>query len=73
MNSCAPEGTSVTLVANPVISYEREKDRITTNGTCPWSFVTQIFYNGHGGDRNTFQVFNLFLKTIKNHVFEFLC
>ena len=43
MNSCTPEGTSVTLVVNPGISYEREKDRIviTTNRTCPWSFVTQ--------------------------------
>jgi hypothetical protein len=31
----------------------------TTNGTYPWSFVTQIFQNGqqsHGGDRETFEV-----------------
>jgi len=28
----------------------------TTNGTYPWSFVTQIFHNGqlsHGGDRKS--------------------
>ena len=31
----------------------------TTNGTYPWSFVTQIFHNGqssHGGDRKIFEV-----------------
>ena len=31
----------------------------TTNGTYPWSLMTQIFHNGqtsHGGDRNTFEV-----------------
>jgi hypothetical protein len=27
-----------------------------TSGRYPWSFVTQIFYNGHGGDRNTSEV-----------------
>ena len=37
------------------------KDRVllTTNGTYPWSFVTQIFRNGlqsHGGDRKTTDV-----------------
>ena len=49
------------LVTNPVISREWEKDRevLTTSGTNPWSFVTQIFHNGqpsHGGDRKTFEV-----------------
>jgi len=42
-------------------SHERGKDweALTTNGTYPWSFVTQIFHNGqpsHGGDRETFEV-----------------
>jgi len=30
-----------------------------TNGTCLWSFVTQIIHNGqpsHGGDRKTIEV-----------------
>jgi hypothetical protein len=32
---------------------------LTTSGTYPWSFVTQIFHNGQpsrGGDRNIFEV-----------------
>ena len=32
---------------------------LTTSGTDPWSFVTQILHNGqpsHGGDRNIFEV-----------------
>jgi len=32
---------------------------LTTSGTYPWSFVTQIFRNGdptHGGDRKTFEL-----------------
>jgi hypothetical protein len=32
---------------------------LTTSGTYPWSFVTQIFHNGqpsHGGDRTIFEV-----------------
>jgi hypothetical protein len=31
---------------------------LTTSGTYPWSFVTQIFHNGqpgHDGDRKTFK------------------
>ena len=61
-SSCSTSGTRrVNLVTNLVISYERGKDRemITTSGTHPWSFVTQIFHNGqpsHGGDRKTFEV-----------------
>jgi len=44
-----------------VTSHERGKDWevLTTSGTYPWSFVTQIFHNGepsHGGDRKTFEV-----------------
>ena len=51
----------VNLVTNPVISREWGKDRevLTTSGTYPWSFVTQIFHNGqpsHGGDRKIFKV-----------------
>ena len=51
----------VNLVTNPVISHERGKDQevLTTSGTYPWSFVTQIFHNGQpsrGGDRKTFEV-----------------
>ena len=61
-SSCSTSGTRcVNLVTNPVISHEWGKDRqvLTTSGTYPWSFVTQIFHNGqpnHGGDRNTFEV-----------------
>ena len=32
---------------------------LTTSGTYPWSFVTQIFHSGqpsHGGDLKTFEV-----------------
>jgi hypothetical protein len=44
-----------------VISHERGKDRevLTTSGTYPWSFVTQIFHSGqlsHGVNRKTFEV-----------------
>ena len=60
-SSCSTSGTRrVNLVANPVISHERRKDRevFTTSGTYLWSFVTQIFHNGqpsHGGNRKTFE------------------
>ena len=51
----------VTLVTNPVISHEWEKDRkvFTTSETYPWSFVTQMCRSGkssHVGDRKTFEV-----------------
>jgi hypothetical protein len=44
-----------------VISHECGNDRevLTTSGTYPWSFVTQIFHNGqlsHDGDGKTFEV-----------------
>jgi hypothetical protein len=61
-SSCSTSGTCrVNLVINPVISREWGKDRevLTTSGTYPWSFVTQIFHNGqpsHGGDRKIFKV-----------------
>ena len=61
-SSCSTSNTCrVNLVRNPVISHERGKDRevLTTSGTYPWSFVTQIFHNGQprrGGDRKTFEV-----------------
>ena len=46
---CATSGTRhVNLVTNPEISRELGKERevLTTSGTYPWSFVTQIFHNG---------------------------
>ena len=51
----------VNLVTNPVISHEWGKDRemLTTSGTYPRSFVTQIFHNSqpsHDDDRKTFKV-----------------
>ena len=61
-SSCSTSGTRrVNLFTNPVISREWGKDRevLTTSGTYPWSFVTQIFHNGqpsHGGDRKLFEV-----------------
>jgi hypothetical protein len=60
-NSCSSDTRRVNLITNPVISHEQGKDRkvSTTNGTYPWSFVTQIFHSGqpsHGGDRKTFEV-----------------
>ena len=48
-SSCSTGGTRrVNLVTNPLISNEWGKDRevFTTSGTYPWSFVTQILYNG---------------------------
>jgi hypothetical protein len=61
-SSCSTSGTRrVNVVKNPVLSHECEKDRevLTTRGTYPWAFVTQIFHNGqprHGGDRKTIEV-----------------
>jgi hypothetical protein len=58
-SSCSTsDARRVNLATNPVISYERRNDRevLTTSGTYPWSFVTQIFHNGqpsHGADRKT--------------------
>jgi hypothetical protein len=37
----------------------KNREVLTTSGTYPWSFVTQIFHNGqpsHGGDHNIFEV-----------------
>ena len=61
-SSCSTSDTRrVNLVTNPVISHECGNDRevLTTSGTYPWSFVTQIFHNGqlsHDGDGKTFEV-----------------
>ena len=61
-SSCSTSGIRrVNLATNPVISREWGKDRevLTTSGTYPWSFVTQIFQNGqpsHGGGRKMFEV-----------------
>jgi len=57
-SSCSTSGTSC---VSPVNSLERGKDRgvFTTNGTYPWSFVTQIFRSdqpSHDGDRKTVEV-----------------
>jgi hypothetical protein len=53
-SSCFKSG--IRRVKNPVISHEWGNDRIvTTNGTYPWSFVTQILRSGqprHGIDRH---------------------
>ena len=51
----------VNLVTDPMISHELGNDRevLTTSGTYPWSFVTDIFDSGqpsHGDDRKTFEV-----------------
>ena len=60
-SSCSTSGARrINLVTNPMISDEWARDRevFTTNGTYPWSFVTQICNRGqpsHGGDRETFQ------------------
>jgi hypothetical protein len=54
-SSCSTCGTHrATLFSNPVISHQWGKNRIviTTNGTYPWSFVTQTIQDGqldHGG------------------------
>ena len=44
-----------------MISHERGKDQevLTTSGTYPWSFVTQILHSGQpsrGGDRKNVEV-----------------
>ena len=49
-SSCSTSDTCrLNLVTNPVKSHEQVKDRevFTTSVTYPWSFVTQIFHNGH--------------------------
>ena len=61
-SSSSTSGTRrVNIVAKPVISHERGKDRkvFTTSKQYLWSFVKQIFHNGkpsHGGDRKMFEV-----------------
>ena len=61
-SSCSTSGTRrVNLVTNQVTSREWGKNRevITTSGTYPWSFVTQIFHidqPGDGGERKIFEV-----------------
>ena len=60
-SSSTSDTLRVNLITNPVINHERGKDRevLTTRGTHPWSFVTQIFHSGQpsrGGDRETFEV-----------------
>ena len=61
-SSCSTSDThGVSVVNYPVISHEWGKDGIliTTNGTFPCSFVTQISRSGlpnHGGYRKTLKV-----------------
>jgi hypothetical protein len=48
-SSYSTSGTCcVTIITNPVIGHEWGKNWIviTSNGTCLWSFMTQIFSNG---------------------------
>jgi hypothetical protein len=48
--SCSTSDTRrVNLVTNPVISHEWGEDWevFTTNGTYPWTLVTQILHNGN--------------------------
>jgi hypothetical protein len=65
-SSCSTSGIRrVNLATNPVIGHEWGNDQevLTTSGTYPRSFVTQIFHNGqpsHSGDRKTFEVMTLF-------------
>jgi hypothetical protein len=70
-SSCSISGTRrVTLVKTPVISHEwGKKDGIvtTTNGTYPWSSVTQIFRNGrqcHDVGRKTFDVMTYIIPSL---------
>ena len=54
-SSCSTSDTRrVNLVTNPVISPGRGKDRevLTTSGTYPWSYVTQIFHSGQPSHGN---------------------
>ena len=59
-SSCSTSGTRrVNQATNPMISLEWAKDWevLTTSGTYPWSFVTQIFHSGqpsHEGDHKAF-------------------
>jgi hypothetical protein len=60
--SCSTSGTyCVNLLTSPVISHVCGKERgvLTTSGTYPWSFVTQIFHNSqlrNGGDSKALEV-----------------
>ena len=57
-NSCSTNGNRrVNLVTNPAIICEWGKDRgvLAVSGTCPWTFVTQIFHSvqpSHSDDFN---------------------
>ena len=46
-----------------------DREVFMTNGTYPWSFVTQIFHNGqpsHGGDLKTFEVMTSISHVVMN-------
>ena len=56
-SQCSTSNTRhITLAEIPLINHEWGRDWIvnTTNEIYSWSFVTQIFRNGHGGDRKIF-------------------
>ena len=73
-SSCSTSETRrVNLVTNSVISHEWVKDReeFTTSGIYPWSFVTQIFHNGHpshGGDNKIFEVMTSTYAIYSDHL-----
>jgi hypothetical protein len=61
-SSCSTGGTRrVNLVTNPVKSHEWGNDRevLTTSGTYPWSFVTQIFHSDQPSHDSESADFNL--------------
>ena len=41
----------------------------TVGGTYPWSFVTQIFHKGHGGDRKASNILLKFLDYIFSKIY----
>jgi hypothetical protein len=46
-SSCSNSGTRrVNLATIPVINEEEDRKVITTSGTYPWLFMTQIFHSG---------------------------
>ena len=62
---CTTSGTHrVNLVTNPMINHEWGKDRevLTTRGTYPWAFVTQIFHSGSQGLVATVQPYKWWLR-----------
>jgi hypothetical protein len=66
-----PENWSPPMVFSEVRENFRSDDLIITDGTYPWSFVTQKFRSGqpsHGGDCKTLEV-----MTLAQVYHKFLC